>query len=99
VGLAASLLLCILSLCLVPPSRDLRHWSALDGAGFLQAIWLYQHHPQLDKLLHQVDDPTEENLRRAGMVRVRLADAGMLEETDGTDSSDEEQGQSESESK
>ncbi|KAJ7204828.1 hypothetical protein GGX14DRAFT_569409 [Mycena pura] len=88
VGLVASLLLCILSVCLVPPSRDLRHWSAIDGAGFLQAIWLYQHHPQLDTLLHQVDDPTEENLRRAGMVRVRLADAVML---DGTDSSDEEQ--------
>ncbi|KAJ7112172.1 hypothetical protein C8R44DRAFT_741877 [Mycena epipterygia] len=38
----------------------------------LYAIWLYRNHPELETLLEQVEHPTDDNLRDAGMVRVRL---------------------------
>jgi hypothetical protein len=33
---------------------------------------MYRDHPDLQKLLVQVEDPTDQNLRKAGMVRTRL---------------------------
>ncbi|KAJ7840947.1 hypothetical protein B0H14DRAFT_3140379 [Mycena olivaceomarginata] len=48
----------------------------IDGTGVLQAIWLYRNHPELETQLVQVDNPTETNLRKAGMVRTRLVGAG-----------------------
>ncbi|KAJ7751923.1 hypothetical protein DFH07DRAFT_825880 [Mycena maculata] len=47
----------------------------LNGLGFLQIIWVFQHHPELSEILEHVDDPTDYNLRVAGLVKVRLADA------------------------
>jgi hypothetical protein len=44
----------------------------LDGTGFLHAIWLYRNDPALEMRLLQVDHPTNENLREAGMVEARL---------------------------
>jgi len=44
----------------------------LEGAGILHAIWLYRNHPELETLLKQVEHPTDENLRAAGMVKTRL---------------------------
>jgi hypothetical protein len=46
----------------------------IDGTGFLQAIWLYRNHPELEILMDQVEYPTEDNLRAAGMVQIRLMD-------------------------
>jgi hypothetical protein len=72
VGLAASIALLLLSL---PSSLfAAKDNSALpiDGTGILHAIWLYRNHPELETLLEQVDHPTEENLRDAGMVQTRL---------------------------
>lgn len=44
----------------------------IDGTGMLHAIWLYRNHPELETLLEHVEHPTDDNLRRAGMVRTRL---------------------------
>ncbi|KAF7333175.1 hypothetical protein MVEN_02383300 [Mycena venus] len=46
--------------------------SSIDGTGLLHAIWLYRNHPELEDLLEQVEHPTKDNLRDAGMVRTRL---------------------------
>ncbi|KAF7374154.1 hypothetical protein MSAN_00297100 [Mycena sanguinolenta] len=76
-GLAASVMLALLSLQFwhlgAEAVREGGH-ASLDGTGLLHAIWLYRNHPELEGLLKQVDDPTEGNLRAAGMVRVRLLD-------------------------
>ncbi|KAJ7823142.1 hypothetical protein B0H14DRAFT_2827074, partial [Mycena olivaceomarginata] len=44
----------------------------LDGTGILHVIWLYRNHPELETLVEQVGQPTDQNLREAGMVRTRL---------------------------
>ncbi|KAJ6516946.1 hypothetical protein C8R47DRAFT_1268750 [Mycena vitilis] len=44
----------------------------IDGTGILHAIWLYRNHPALDTLLPQVENPTTNSLRAAGMVRTKL---------------------------
>ncbi|KAJ7711552.1 hypothetical protein B0H16DRAFT_1628097 [Mycena metata] len=73
-GLAASVALFLLSLL---PSLFLKNRRRdtdvpIDGIGMLHAIWLYRNHPELQTLMEQVDEPTEANLREAGMVRTRL---------------------------
>ncbi|KAJ6541181.1 hypothetical protein DFH09DRAFT_1089463 [Mycena vulgaris] len=40
----------------------------MDGTGLLHLIWLYRNHPELETLLEQVEDPTDGNLRRPGML-------------------------------
>ncbi|KAJ7112169.1 hypothetical protein C8R44DRAFT_798196 [Mycena epipterygia] len=78
-GLTASIVLFLLSL-----SNFLLHRVAendsddvlIDGTGILHAIWLYRNHPELETLLEQVEYPTDDNLRVAGMVRVRLVGDG-----------------------
>ncbi|KAJ7325388.1 hypothetical protein DFH08DRAFT_1028130 [Mycena albidolilacea] len=77
-GLAASVALFLLSLqySLFSKSRQYQTDNPIDGTGILQAIWLYRNHPELETQLDQVDDPTEANLREAGMVRTRLVEAG-----------------------
>jgi hypothetical protein len=53
----------------------------LDGTGILHTIWMYRNHAELAAILEQVEHPTDNNLRDAGMVRVRLVRgrrAGML---------------------
>jgi hypothetical protein len=44
----------------------------IDGTGLLHAIWLYRNHTELEVLLEQVEHPTDDNLRNAGMVRTKL---------------------------
>ncbi|KAJ6514660.1 hypothetical protein DFH09DRAFT_1431637 [Mycena vulgaris] len=46
---------------------------AIDGTGILHTIWLYRNHSELPALLEQIELPTETNLRRAGMVEMRLS--------------------------
>ncbi|KAJ7605648.1 hypothetical protein FB45DRAFT_1143942 [Roridomyces roridus] len=45
----------------------------ISGMDPLHIIWLYRNHPELEAELEQVVDPTASNLRKAGMVRTRLA--------------------------
>ena len=54
----------------------------LAHLGLLQIIWIFEHHPGLHKILEQVEDPTDDNLRLAGVVNVCLADAFKSEERD-----------------
>ncbi|KAJ7745211.1 hypothetical protein DFH07DRAFT_963429 [Mycena maculata] len=71
-GLATSIALLLLSLpgsIFNTNTRDV----PLHGTGILHAIWLYRNHPELEALLEQVDHPTDQNLRAAGMVRTTLA--------------------------
>ncbi|KAJ7325392.1 hypothetical protein DFH08DRAFT_343417 [Mycena albidolilacea] len=77
-GLAASVALFLLSLrySLLSKSHQYQTDNPIDGTGILQAIWLYRNHPELETQLDQVDNPTEANLREAGMVRTRLVGAG-----------------------
>jgi len=52
----------------------------MEGTGLLHAIWLYRNHPELDTLLEQVERPTDDNLRDAGMVRTRLMGGRLCRE-------------------
>ncbi|KAJ7437394.1 hypothetical protein FB451DRAFT_178349 [Mycena latifolia] len=74
VGLAASIALLLLSLpySLLHRDKENDRDLPLDGTGILHAMWLYRNHPELEKLLEQVEHPTNDNLRSAGMVRTRL---------------------------
>ncbi|KAJ7772456.1 hypothetical protein B0H16DRAFT_169908 [Mycena metata] len=53
----------------------------IDGTGILHTIWLYRNHPELDTLLEQVEEPTTDNLRVAGMLRTRLVDPKFSKQT------------------
>ncbi|KAJ7100962.1 hypothetical protein B0H15DRAFT_796624 [Mycena belliarum] len=44
----------------------------INGTGILHAIWMYRNHPELKVQLEQVDYPTDDSLRDAGMVSTRL---------------------------
>ncbi|KAF8207968.1 hypothetical protein K438DRAFT_1814717 [Mycena galopus ATCC 62051] len=81
-GLIFSAALFLLSLqYLQPRSHNKQHGTEVvpvDGTGLLQAIWLYRNHPELETLLEQVEYPTDENLRKAGMVETRLVGMGRV---------------------
>ncbi|KAJ7207169.1 hypothetical protein GGX14DRAFT_543674 [Mycena pura] len=65
-GLAASVVLTLLTLPFAIFHKD-RDDIMIDGVGILHAIWAYRNHPELEILLEQVEHPTEDNLREAGM--------------------------------
>ncbi|KAJ7186538.1 hypothetical protein C8R46DRAFT_1206535 [Mycena filopes] len=69
-GLVASVLLALLALPSIFFARNKN--IPIDGAGVLEAIWMYRNHPELEVLLPQVEHPSTERLREAGMVRTRL---------------------------
>jgi hypothetical protein len=77
-GLAASIFLFLLAL----PSLFISKGGSeetdipIDGTGILHAIWMFRNHPELETLLPQVEHPTNENLRAAGLVRTRLVGSG-----------------------
>ncbi|KAJ6536900.1 hypothetical protein B0H19DRAFT_1382740 [Mycena capillaripes] len=51
----------------------------LAGFGFLHTIWLFHNHPDLDVVLPRVDDPTDRNLREAGMIPIKLGESVGVE--------------------
>ncbi|KAJ6491138.1 hypothetical protein C8R45DRAFT_928965 [Mycena sanguinolenta] len=70
-GLVVSIVLMAVALPLLQGSefdKDL----PVDGTGILHTLWLYRDQPDLQQKLEQVEHPTDENLRAAGTVRVRL---------------------------
>ncbi|KAJ7796955.1 hypothetical protein B0H14DRAFT_3157752 [Mycena olivaceomarginata] len=74
-GLLASALLTLYSAkfsTYATPSADTRE--GIDGTGFLHAIWVFRNSPMLRRHLEQVHTPSEKNLRKAGMIKARLAD-------------------------
>ncbi|KAJ6557620.1 hypothetical protein B0H19DRAFT_1070260 [Mycena capillaripes] len=73
IGLGASILLLFLA---IKFSMGSGHTNvSLSSLGFLQNIWVLEHHPELSEILEQVVDPADCNLRSAGLVKVRLLDA------------------------
>ncbi|KAJ6602731.1 hypothetical protein DFH09DRAFT_1125418, partial [Mycena vulgaris] len=73
IGLGASIILLFLAVQL---SADVGGSdTCLDGLGLLQTIWVFEHHPGLSEILEQVENPSDYNLREAGLVKVRLLDA------------------------
>ncbi|KAF8186112.1 hypothetical protein K438DRAFT_1836054 [Mycena galopus ATCC 62051] len=80
IGLGASILLLILVFVFSMGHRSPIPY--LNSMGFLQTIWVFEHHPELSDILEQVEAPTDDNLREAGMVTVRLLDACSLEDHD-----------------
>ncbi|KAJ7835015.1 hypothetical protein B0H14DRAFT_3461692 [Mycena olivaceomarginata] len=76
-GLAASIFLFLLALpSLFIPKGGNETDILIDGTGILHAIWMFRNHPELETLLPQVEHPTNENLRAAGLVRTRLVGSG-----------------------
>ncbi|KAF7344712.1 hypothetical protein MVEN_01631900 [Mycena venus] len=73
-GLAISITLMLLALPSLLFHQGSTHDNDLtvNGTGILHAIWLYRNHPELDILLEQVEHPTDDNLRAAGLVQTRL---------------------------
>ncbi|KAJ7819875.1 hypothetical protein B0H13DRAFT_1921498 [Mycena leptocephala] len=78
IGLGASILLVILVITFSAGTSSSQ--PCLSGMGFLHMIWVFEHHPELSGILEQVEDPTTYNLRVAGLVKVRLADALQIGE-------------------
>ncbi|KAJ7331076.1 hypothetical protein DFH08DRAFT_940256 [Mycena albidolilacea] len=78
IGLGASMLLLILAIMFSAGTHSSN--PHLSSMGFLQIIWVFEHHPELLEILEQVEDPTDYNLRAAGLVKVRLFDAIQLEQ-------------------
>ncbi|KAJ7868157.1 hypothetical protein B0H13DRAFT_1897248 [Mycena leptocephala] len=79
IGLGASILLLILAVVLSAGTRTSN--SGLNSLGFLQIVWVFEHHPELSEILEQVEDPTDYNLRAAGLFKVRLLDAAEPEKS------------------
>ncbi|KAG2344920.1 hypothetical protein BDR05DRAFT_961340 [Suillus weaverae] len=52
----------------------------ISNAGALQLLWLGHHSASVHEALQDVDDPTEDNLRRAGMIDVCFASTTSDEE-------------------
>ncbi|KAJ6525232.1 hypothetical protein DFH09DRAFT_1095708 [Mycena vulgaris] len=66
IGLGVSLLLLSLAVMF---SIETTSNSPLSGLGFLQIVWLLQHHPDLSDIIEQIENPTDYNLRVAGLVK------------------------------
>ncbi|KAJ7907392.1 hypothetical protein B0H13DRAFT_2332428 [Mycena leptocephala] len=72
-GLAISIVLMLLALPSLLFHQDSTDDNmSVDGTGILHVIWLYRNHPELAVLLEQVEHPTNDNLRSAGLVQTRL---------------------------
>jgi hypothetical protein len=72
IGLGVSVLLLILAIGF-STDTDIPN-SCLNTMGFLQILWVFEHHLELSEILEQVEEPTDYNLRVAGLVKVRLLD-------------------------
>ncbi|KAJ7364540.1 hypothetical protein DFH08DRAFT_1016976 [Mycena albidolilacea] len=70
IGVGASILLLILVFVFAAGTRISDPY--LTSLGFLQVIWVFEHHPELSEVLKQVEDPTDYNLRIAGMVKAPI---------------------------
>ncbi|KAF7375774.1 hypothetical protein MSAN_00467100 [Mycena sanguinolenta] len=78
-GLVVSVVLMVVSLPLLRGRGSSKH-PPIDSTGMLHAIWLYRNHPDLQQMMEQVEHPTDENLRAAGMISTRLVGHGAHDE-------------------
>ncbi|KAF8214817.1 hypothetical protein K438DRAFT_2138348 [Mycena galopus ATCC 62051] len=71
IGLGASILMCLMT---VPYAlSDSGSQLSVEKTGLLQIIWIFRRHTELNDSLPQVADPTDTNLRTAGLVTVKLS--------------------------
>ncbi|KAJ7135517.1 hypothetical protein C8R46DRAFT_615794 [Mycena filopes] len=82
-GLAVSIILMalVLPMLLLQRNDDL----PIDGTGILHTIWLYRNHPELETLLYQVEEPTVDNLRAAGMLRTQLVEPEVRKDSESSE--------------
>ncbi|KAF7376974.1 hypothetical protein MSAN_00115200 [Mycena sanguinolenta] len=73
-GLVISIALLLLSLPSALFHRENGANLPIQGMGMLHSMWLYRNHRELETLLEQVDHPTDDRLRAAGMVRTTLVE-------------------------
>ncbi|KAF7302212.1 hypothetical protein MIND_00788100 [Mycena indigotica] len=74
IGLAASILICGLALrYALQTNEESVLQREINTPGVLQTLWLSQRHSELQKKLVQIHKPSNERLRRAGMVHLKLA--------------------------
>ncbi|PBK88744.1 hypothetical protein ARMGADRAFT_355974 [Armillaria gallica] len=69
-GQVGSILLFILVWCLV--GRPVRSESGIGTVDLLQIVWFMHARPELQRIIADVDMPTVEHLRKAGMVNTSL---------------------------
>ncbi|KAJ7236533.1 hypothetical protein C8J57DRAFT_1479199 [Mycena rebaudengoi] len=78
IGAAASAILLVLAV------KFCRHAggpnTSLNGTGLLHMMWLFKDHPDLAEQLERMDNPTDANLRAAGMIRVQLLGTRAINE-------------------
>lgn len=72
---AASLILLIMVIWLTGiPSRTIRPRASITGTSVLETLWIAAHSQTLHEHMVEVEDPSVENLRKAGMFQVCLGD-------------------------
>lgn len=76
IGLGASGALFILSLILMGrPRATVLHPGLSDTTGLLQLTWIVGQDPVIAERVADTDEPTDDNLRRAGMFEVNMGEA------------------------
>ncbi|KAJ7894917.1 hypothetical protein B0H14DRAFT_3640700 [Mycena olivaceomarginata] len=69
-GLVASFCLSLLALPHLHPDSTEGMKTLVGGTGILHIIWLLRTHPEVGELFPDVGEPTNQNLRAAGMVGI-----------------------------
>jgi hypothetical protein len=65
------ILLCLATIL----TRGADEATQINQVGFLQTLWLSQHHPEIRNLMLEINNPSDEPLREWAMTTaVRLAD-------------------------
>ncbi|KAI0938476.1 hypothetical protein AcV5_000153 [Taiwanofungus camphoratus] len=75
IGFGASILLLILATVMTRVSDHKA--GPINTLGVLQVVWLAHEHPVLGERIGQVNEPTTENLREAGMFEFSIAETSI----------------------
>ncbi|KIJ61257.1 hypothetical protein HYDPIDRAFT_31555 [Hydnomerulius pinastri MD-312] len=78
VGLCVSIFLLLLAHILTRTAAQAEDNHTPGNAGILQLLWLFSRQPGIRESLYDVDEPSEEQLRKAGLVNVQAVDSHEL---------------------
>ncbi|KAF8123873.1 hypothetical protein EV363DRAFT_1178868, partial [Boletus edulis] len=71
----ASLVLLILAFLLVGiPAKDAHPCSSINGVSVLETLWIAAHSRTIREHMADIEEPSLDNLRKAGMFTIRLGD-------------------------
>ncbi|KAG6370615.1 hypothetical protein JVT61DRAFT_11239 [Boletus reticuloceps] len=74
-ALGASLVLLILAFLLVGiPSKYAHPHSSINGVSVLETLWIAAHSRTIRDHMADIEEPSLDNLRKAGMFTIRLGD-------------------------